>query len=91
MITKTVVLLVLSVPLVACSGQRTGTAADQAQTSASTELAAASQPGLLEDSSLPAGSVVPGGAVDVLRREGWRIEPMQAADSSGDSRFESTG
>jgi hypothetical protein len=44
--------------------------------------AAMEQPELMASSAAP-GGVVPGGAVDVLQREGWRIDPgVQQADAA---------
>ena len=85
--TRTYLLIAaLGVSIAACGGQGETTAADQATQAADSEAAdagavgtGAAAPMVTADGSLPPGEVVPGGAIDVLRREGWRVAGVQTA------------
>ena len=76
--TKTYLLLAASgLSLAACGGQ-TQTAK---QTANQTGDASGALPDMMASAATP--GVVPGGAVDVLQREGWRVDPaIQQADAS---------
>lgn len=64
---------------VGCGGSNE--AQQTAQADAATD-ATAEAPELMASAAAP-GGVVPGGAVDVLQREGWRVDPgVQQADAA---------
>lgn len=92
--TRTYLLLTaLGLATAACGGQgegdkaaATGDASAGGET-ASTETAPVETPDLLTAPAGPDG-VVPGGAIDVLRREGWRVagQPAAAPPATGATR-----
>ena len=74
MIRSHILLAALGLATAACGGS-------QEQSARNDRSGADAQPDVMANAA-GADGVVPGGAVDVLRREGWRVETIQQADAS---------
>ena len=88
MIRTYLLLAALGLATASCGGQgeadttaATGDAATDGQTASTGADAPLETPDLLSGPAGPDG-VVPGGAIDVLRREGWRVAGQPAAAPS---------
>jgi hypothetical protein len=68
--------------VIAALGLATAACGNSERTQTAQKDAAIEQPELMASAAAP-GGVVPGGAVDVLQREGWRVVTVeQQADAS---------
>lgn len=68
--------------MIAAVGLATAACGNSERSQTAQKDAATGQPELMASAAAP-GGVVPGGAVDVLQREGWRVTTVeQQADAS---------